>query len=364
MEFQLGYRLLVNNFMKQLIQYENGQLVSPKCKFNKSGLEIDQAISYNEWFELGGFLKKVEGAVQFWIGDWINFGEKNFGEKYTQALEATDYEYGTLRNFTYTAKMVDLSRRHDNLTFQHHTEVIKLEPEKQKEFLDLAEENEWSSRELKQKIQENQRQEMIKKLKPSTCTNIIHGDFRTVKIEENSIDFILTDPPYPEEYLDLWSDLSAFANRVLKPSGFMACYSGQLHLPEALNNISRELIYYWTMCLYHTGATQIVNGRNMMCRWKPIFIMQKPPFKMLSNVFQDYVISENREKSAHEWQQSESGATNLLELFTKPGDTVLDPFCGAGTFPYIAHKLGREAIGIEINKDSYLISKARFNDTK
>lgn len=32
-----------------------------------------------------------------------------------------------------------------------------------------------------------------------------------------------------------------------------------------------------------------------------------------------------------------------------PGGTVLDPFCGAGTVPFVARELGRKAIGIELN---------------
>ena len=38
---------------------------------------------------------------------------------------------------------------------------------------------------------------------------------------------------------------------------------------------------------------------------------------------------------------------SLIERFTKAGDTVLDPFCGTGTVPRVAHRLGREAIGID-----------------
>ncbi len=54
---------------------------------------------------------------------------------------------------------------------------------------------------------------------------IINDDFRNVNIKDNSIDLILTDPPYPKEYLPLWKDLSFFASRVLKPSKFLLTYS-------------------------------------------------------------------------------------------------------------------------------------------
>ena len=38
----------------------------------------------------------------------------------------------------------------------------------------------------------------------------------------------------------------------------------------------------------------------------------------------------------------------FVNLFSKPGDTVLDPFLGSGTTAVVAHRLGRNAIGIEI----------------
>ena len=38
----------------------------------------------------------------------------------------------------------------------------------------------------------------------------------------------------------------------------------------------------------------------------------------------------------------------FIKLFTKPGDTVLDPFAGSGTTLRVAHRLHRNAIGIEI----------------
>ena len=36
--------------------------------------------------------------MHFWIGDWLNYGERKWGEKYKEALEKTGYDYQTLRN--------------------------------------------------------------------------------------------------------------------------------------------------------------------------------------------------------------------------------------------------------------------------
>lgn len=38
----------------------------------------------------------------------------------------------------------------------------------------------------------------------------------------------------------------------------------------------------------------------------------------------------------------------FIKLFTKTGDTVLDPFLGSGTTMFVANRLGRKCVGIEI----------------
>lgn len=50
----------------------------------------------------------------------------------------------------------------------------------------------------------------------------------------------------------------------------------------------------------------------------------------------------------------------LITLFTRPGDTVLDPFCGSGTTCVAAKQLDREFIGIEREAEYVEIAKARL----
>jgi 16S rRNA G966 N2-methylase RsmD len=275
----------------------------------------------------------------------------------------------SLKSYDITAGFLEETGRSTDLpmsTVQRIAES-KLEDEDKQVILQVAEDKQMTQKQVRSEIKsfqkEKRREERAELGKTvDVPAELYNADFRNIAMEEGSVDLVLTDPPYPEEFLPLWSDLAKTAADVLKPSGFLACYSGQLHLPEVFQRLSEHLEYYWTFCLYHVGGTQIVHPRGVMCRWKPILIFQKPPFKKTDFVPQDYVVSEKREKDGHEWQQSESAAADLIEIFSKPGDTVLDPFMGAGTFPYVADKLDRKAIGIEIDEQSFLISKSRFND--
>lgn len=52
----------------------------------------------------------------------------------------------------------------------------------------------------------------------------------------------------------------------------------------------------------------------------------------------------------HPTQKPESLMLELVELFTDPGETILDPFMGSGTTLVAAKRLGRKAIGIEMNE--------------
>ncbi len=50
----------------------------------------------------------------------------------------------------------------------------------------------------------------------------------------------------------------------------------------------------------------------------------------------------------------------FIKLFTKPGDTVLDPFMGSGTTNIVANRLRRNSIGIDIKPEYYEMVKAQL----
>lgn len=54
----------------------------------------------------------------------------------------------------------------------------------------------------------------------------------------------------------------------------------------------------------------------------------------------------------------------LIELFTFPGETVLDPFSGAGTALRIARRLGRRYIGVDLSRDYVLYTVDRLKEIK
>jgi len=55
---------------------------------------------------------------------------------------------------------------------------------------------------------------------------------------------------------------------------------------------------------------------------------------------------------------------HLIELFTCPGQIVLDPFLGSGSTALAAMQTGRRCIGIEINSDYVVLAKRRIKEAK
>lgn len=54
----------------------------------------------------------------------------------------------------------------------------------------------------------------------------------------------------------------------------------------------------------------------------------------------------------------------FIKLFTKKGDTVLDPFMGSGTTNRVAKRMDRSSVGIEILPEYYNIAKQALQEPK
>lgn len=192
---------------------------------------------------------------------------------------------------------------------------------------------------------------------------LIEGDFRTacLDLEPDSVDVIITDPPYPREYLGLFGDLAETAARVLKPGGSLLAMVGQSYLPEVMALTLPHLAYHW-MVAYLTPGGQSVQlwQRQVNTFWKPVLWFVKGEYA--GAWVGDVAKSEtnDNDKRYHQWGQSESGMRDLVGRFTRPGDLVLDPMMGAGTTGVAAVSMGRRFIGVDIEPDKVALATGRL----
>lgn len=183
---------------------------------------------------------------------------------------------------------------------------------------------------------------------PGTDFDFRHGDFRAAlaDIEPGTVDLILTDPPYGPKHTDLYDALGEFAARTLKPGGSLIAYSGQSNLGEAWAALNAHLRYWWTLALEHRAGGQQLMGKRVICEWKPLlwFVRDR---RGHDRWVADRVRGSGARKDLHEWAQGVEEVAYLVEQLTDPGDLVVDPFAGSGSFGYAAVELGRRFVGCD-----------------
>jgi hypothetical protein len=116
-----------------------------------AGLE-DAELTMEEWAELGEQLARSEMAVAWWVGDWAFYGHWRYGQQYDEIVRLTGLDEKTVRCYRVVAGSFSLSRRRDNLSFQHHNAVASLTIPEQEHWLNLASEKQWSMHTLRAEV--------------------------------------------------------------------------------------------------------------------------------------------------------------------------------------------------------------------
>ncbi|MFA7120232.1 MAG: DNA methyltransferase [Bacilli bacterium] len=189
------------------------------------------------------------------------------------------------------------------------------------------------------------------------------GDAREVLqgLEDESVDLVLSDPPYLEEFIPLYGDLAREAGRVLKQDGFLIFYTGQYHLETVMKMVADvpALSYFWLVSQWNMSGMAKIMSRRQICGFKPILIYRKG--KALPNGWPlDILTMGGRSKKFHAWEQDVKEARYLVQHYSRPGDLVLDPFLGSGTTGVAALQTGREFTGIEIDPATFAIASTRI----
>lgn len=171
--------------------------------------------------------------------------------------------------------------------------------------------------------------------------------------ELRGIDAIITDPPYPEEFIPLYGELARLAATALKPSGVLAVMCGQSYLLRIGVEMSQYMPYRWAIAYMMPGQATQVFPRKVNCNWKPVL------------VFGDYkwiprdVVDAEKDKTFHAWQQGEGGTGRIIDMLTEPDDLVCDPFLGAGTTAVACMKLSRRIVGCDVDADAVETARKR-----
>lgn len=242
--------------------------------------------------------------------------------------------------------------------------IAKTDPEGAKKLLDKVISGESKSvKEAQSNLKHDAESEALQALKDSDSFRLLTGDLleASQEIEPDSIDVIITDPPYSEDSLPLYSRLAELASRVLKPGGSLVVMTGQSYLPEVLELLGTRLTYHWSLAyLTPGGQSAQLWQRKVNTFWKPVLWFVKGNYD--GDWIGDVASSSpnDNDKRYHTWGQSESGMADIVGRFSKPGDLILDPFLGGGTTGSVAVTMGRKFVGIDISSESVETARARL----
>lgn len=150
-------RLLIEQGQDMTLVAERAhELASDIGEVSAVGWHGPAGMEFDEWVRIGNTLQQVGNSINWWVGDWLNYGEAKWGEMYAQAIEITGWEYQRLANAKLISAQIQFSLRQEKLSYSHHVEVAKLPHEKQHYWLQRAYTENMRVRELRDAIRQSQ----------------------------------------------------------------------------------------------------------------------------------------------------------------------------------------------------------------
>lgn len=219
------------------------------------------------------------------------------------------------------------------------------------------------------------------------------------KLPANSIDLIVTDPPYNlskdygnnldnlefEDYLNFSRHWLSEAYRVLKGTGTIYVFMGMRYISYIYTIMEQELgmtFNSWITWHYTQGIGKI---KGFSPRHDDILMFTKDPQQYTFNIDDIRVPQKfyrsvnnmrganpgnvwefshmhycNKNRKQHPTQKPEGLFERMILASSSPGDTVLDPFSGSGTALRVCQQTDRNGIGIEINPEYIEMAKRRL----
>ena len=221
------------------------------------------------------------------------------------------------------------------------------------------------------------------------------------KLSDNSVDLVVTDPPYNlkkdygnskddlsfEEYLDFSRQWLSECKRVLKKGGTIYVFMGVRYISYLYTIMERELgltfnswiTWYYTQGIgktkgfspRHDDILMFTKGdKNVTFNIDQIRVPQKYYRKINNmrganpgNVWEfshvHYCSSGRRQ---HPTQKPEALYERMILASSNKGDTVLDPFGGSGTCARVCQNTSRKGITVELNSNYYAMIIDRLRE--
>jgi site-specific DNA-methyltransferase (adenine-specific) len=185
-------------------------------------------------------------------------------------------------------------------------------------------------------------------------------------------DMVLTDPPYIVGYKDRSGrrvandDNDAWLRpsfseifRVLKRDSLCVSFYGWTQTDrffDAWKAAGFRIVGHITFPKRYTSTTRLLRYQH-----ESAYLLAKGNPPTPQNVIGDVIDwGSYTGNKLHPTQKPLSILLPLIQSFTKPGDTVLDPFCGSGSTLAASLLCGRKSVGIDLSETNAQIAAGRM----
>lgn len=155
-------------------------------------LELPEDLSYDHYEALGMALADKHRRSAWLLGDWVNYGESRYGQKYHQAAELTGYAEDTLRQWASVANRVAPPQRVPGISHSIHADIAPLPPVQQREWLEKVAVNGWKREELRGNLRAVGLREERPRVTPALQPNLVEAARDLIRSARPSgVDFVV-----------------------------------------------------------------------------------------------------------------------------------------------------------------------------
>jgi site-specific DNA-methyltransferase (adenine-specific) len=192
-------------------------------------------------------------------------------------------------------------------------------------------------------------------------------------IPDGSVDAVITDPPYGIgfKYNTHDDDPEAYADfmRVWITEAQRAVGNGAMFVWQAMLNAPRWHEWFPAQYRIFAACKSFVQYRptSIQFSWDPVIFWGelKTDPSVYSKDYHEQLkapFGKNREHIEHPCPRPLEQVQYVLEVATRQGATILDPFMGSGTTGVACVKTGRNFIGFELDPQYFAIAEKRIHD--
>lgn len=210
-----------------------------------------------------------------------------------------------------------------------------------------------------------------------------HGDCLDVlpMLKPASVDVVVTDPPYGintksdgSGKLNPWADMTnaalwyrewiGAARRVLKPTG---CLWSFLNWRSLVTFQKAACDLGWpieSLLVWHKDWIGPGGQKGLRPSYELVALWAMPDFSISDRGIPDIKTApwSSMKPNGHPAEKPEPLVRWLIDISSRPGATVLDPFMGSGTAGEACVNSDRRFIGVEVDQQWYAIAERRIGE--